>query len=60
MHLEIRCPLLNDGSIKETATRKIRKYLQQNKNEKRIYQNVLHAAEAAPCNYMQRGVLKKV
>ena len=50
MHLDIRCPLLNDGYIKATTTRKIRKYLQQNKNKKRIYQNVLRAAEAAPCN----------
>ena len=50
MYFKIKCLLLNGGCIKETATRKIRKYLQQNKNEKRIYQNVLHAAEAAPCN----------
>ena len=34
----------------KAKTRKIRKYLLQNKNEKRIYQNLSHAAEAAQCN----------
>ena len=33
-----------------SQNRKIRKYYQQDKNEKIIYQNLLHVAEAAQCN----------
>ena len=50
MYVEIKCPLLNDGFNKEATTKNIRKYLSQKKNEKRIYQNFLHVAEAAQCN----------
>ena len=50
MYLEIKCPLLNEGYIQEAITRKIRNYLWQNENEKRIYQNLFHAAEAAQCS----------
>ena len=49
MYLEIKCPLLNDGCIKEAIIRKIRKYFQQTKNEKRICQNLLHSTEATEC-----------
>ena len=38
------------GVPKKTIARKIRKYLWQNKNEKKIYQDLLHAVEAAQCS----------
>ena len=50
MYSEIECPLLNEGYSQEAITRKIRNYLWQNENEKRIYQNLFRAAEAAQCN----------
>ena len=57
MYLEIKCPLLNNGCIKEAIIRKIRKYFQQTNNEKRICQNLLHSTEATECtqHFFQRN-----